>query len=198
MTRVLLFAKAPRPGSVKTRLARDIGDEAATAAYRSVGRQVFQQVAPSYRVTVWYDPPDAEDEMHAWLGDGDFRAQEGSDLGARMAHALAVHFREDEKGPCVVIGADAPHVTAQTIAQAERELEVVDVVLGPAVDGGYYLVGLHRPAPSLFVDVPWGTAGVLDITVARCAACDLSCSTLAPLRDLDTVRDLDLLNGERT
>ncbi len=194
MTRVVLFAKAPRAGFVKTRLARDIGADAAVQAYRDVGRRVVDQVATVLPLTVWYTPGDAAAEMRAWLGDLDYRRQVGRDLGERMAHAFTEHFAAGD-GPVIAIGADAPGVTREILVDADHRLETADVVLGPAVDGGYYLLGLRSPAPLLLDAVPWGTSRVLEVTVSRCEVAHLTVATLPQLRDLDTVEDLDALSG---
>ena len=190
--RVIMFAKAPRPGFVKTRLARDIGAAAAANAYRDVGSRVANQVATAFPLTVWYTPAGAADEMRMWLGDLDYREQVGRDLGERMAHAFAVHFAAGED-PVIAIGADAPGVTQEILRDAARSLEASDVALGPAMDGGYYLLGLRRLVPLLFHDVPWGTSRVLEVTVSRCRTADIAVAMLPPLRDLDTVADLDAL-----
>ncbi|MGD8727470.1 MAG: TIGR04282 family arsenosugar biosynthesis glycosyltransferase [Gemmatimonadales bacterium] len=189
--RLLLFAKAPRPGFVKTRLARDVGDERALAVYRSVGERVVAAVAP-YPLTVWYDPPDAEVEMRAWLGAGDYRPQQGDDLGSRMLHAFRVHMAQGE-APVIAIGADTPDVTGATVAQASAMLEHADVAVGPALDGGYYLLGLNRLHASLFEGIPWGTRDVLHITECRCRDLHLTVGQLGVLRDIDTVQDLEAL-----
>lgn len=195
--RVMLFAKAPRLGMVKTRLARDIGDARALDVYRSVGHHVAAAVAAEYPVTVWYDPPDAEPEMRSWLGDYECREQVGRDLGERMARAFREHFARGEH-PVVAIGADAPAVSAQTIADAEALLRGADVVIGPAHDGGYYLLGSDRPHDDLFRDVPWGSADVLGITVRHCADLHLSVGLLEVQRDIDTVEDLRALELDYT
>ncbi len=189
MTAVLLFAKAPRPGRVKTRLAAEIGEAAAVAAYRAVGARVSSQVGARYPLTVWYDPPDALEEMRDWLGDWVYRPQRGADLGERLRHAFAAHFADGD-APVLAIGADAPDVRADTIAAAHAALATADVVLGPAVDGGYYLIGLARDQPGVFAGVPWGGADVMRVTLHRCRRLGVRVRRLPVLRDLDTVADL--------
>ncbi len=93
----------------------------------------------------------------------------------------------------LAIGADAPGVGPAVVREAVRVLQQADVVLGPALDGGYYLIGLNREARHLFEGVPWGTPRVLQVTVALCVARDLKIGQLAPLRDLDTAADLEAL-----
>ncbi len=192
MTAVIMFAKAPRRGYVKTRLSADVGRARALEVYRQVGAQVAAGVARRYPLTVWYDPPDAEREMRVWLGELEFHAQEGDDLGARMAHAFRVHLGRGD-APVVAIGADAPDVDAETIAQACRHLETADVVLGPALDGGYYLIGLRRQAESLFSGIPWGGPRVMAVTLAACERVQLAVRQLGRLRDIDTGGDLAAL-----
>jgi rSAM/selenodomain-associated transferase 1 len=197
VTAVLLFARAPLPGTVKTRLAAEVGQDVALQAYRDVGARVARQVAERYRLNVWYDPPGAEEQTRNWLGAHEYHAQPAGDLGARMEHAFSAHFARGDR-PVIAIGADAPGVTADTIAAAEAALREADVVLGPALDGGYYLLGFGGPHPELLADVPWGTADVLGITVARCRAGDLAVRQLEALRDLDTAADLQELGLARS
>jgi rSAM/selenodomain-associated transferase 1 len=181
---------------VKTRLAREVGDAAAVEAYRRVGAGVAAAVGAEFDLTVWHDPPDAEREMRDWLGDHEYRAQQGGDLGERMSRAVALHFDRGDR-PVLAIGADAPGVGPAVVREAVRVLEEADVVLGPARDGGYYLIGLNREAPHLFEGVPWGTPHVLQVTVALCVAGHLTVGQLAPLRDLDTAADLEPLGLRR-
>jgi rSAM/selenodomain-associated transferase 1 len=196
VTAVLLFAKAPRRGLVKTRLAADLGEDAALRLYRKVGARVATSVGEHYALTVWHDPPEAQDEMRAWLGEHVYVPQRGRDLGERLAHAFAWHFAKGD-GPVIVIGADAPHVSGATVAEAERHLGDIDAVIGPSVDGGYYLLGLRAPSPTVFEEIPWSTDRVFSITVARCRACHLRVQVLAVLRDLDTAADLEALGIRR-
>jgi rSAM/selenodomain-associated transferase 1 len=128
--------------------------------------------------------------MRAWLGAGiRYRDQGAGDLGARMLRA----FRErlaGEGSRAVIIGTDCPSLDAATIASAFAALEDHDLVVGPALDGGYYLVGLQAPQPVLFRDMPWGTARVLSETLERAAAAGLSVARLQPLADVDRPEDL--------
>lgn len=195
MTAVALLARAPRPGAVKTRLAREIGDIAAADVYRRIGRQVADAVGAGLAMTVWYDPPDAEAEMRAWLGEREYRPQFGGDLGERMGAACAWHFARGD-APVVVIGADCPAVTAATIREAEQLLAVVDVAIGPSVDGGYYLLGLNRPEPGIFAGVSWGSGSVREVTEAYCRRRELAVGLLSVQRDVDSLGDLTALGME--
>lgn len=193
MIDVLLFAKAPRPGFAKTRLAATLGSQAAAAVYRALGTRIVRQIAPVSSITVWFDPPDALLEMRAWLGDHTYRPQPKGDLGERLVHAFATHFTNASPGPALAIGADAPDVSAIIMHQAAEALVDSDVVLGPSRDGGYYLIGLTRPCPELFTDVPWGSGRVLEATLSACRCAGLRVATLPVLRDVDTVEDLTAL-----
>ena len=188
---LLVFAKAPRPGKVKTRLAGSMGDEAAAAVYRRMGRSVVAQVAGAgASVTVCFDPPCAEDEVRGWLGDGPARywPQPHGDLGRRMSRMFDRAFEVADR--VVVIGTDAPSVDAAIVDRALAALDTADVVLGPAADGGYYLLGLRAPLPVLFTGVAWSTAAVLRQTAARARDAGATVTYLEVRSDIDTPDDL--------
>jgi rSAM/selenodomain-associated transferase 1 len=189
MRAVMLFAKAPRAGSVKTRLASSIGAARAVEIYREMGLRVRVWIGGAHPVTVWYDPPDALPEMRAWLGEGEYVPQPEGDLGHRLERAFATHFGRGDQ-PVIAVGMDAPDVSGDTVREAVRMLETSDVVLGPAVDGGYYLIGLKRRVSGVFERIPWSTEHVLQATLERCERLGLATALLAPLRDIDTIDDL--------
>jgi len=186
------MAKHPVPGRVKTRLARALGPETACELFRAFILDLADRLRRlPYQVTWAYWPPGAP--FAALVPGARCRAQRGPDLGARMADALAAEFAGGI-GPVLMIGADAPHVPAPTLAEAVRALAgTADVVLGPAADGGYYLVGLRAPAPALFEGMPWGTDGVLAATLERAAARGLRVHLLAPSFDVDEAEDIERL-----
>ena len=188
------MAKYPAPGRVKTRLARTLGDELACRLYRAFVLDLADRLhAMSYPVTWVYAPADAP--FAALVGADRCRPQEGHDLGERMARAIAAAFA-DGPGPVIVLGADVPHVAASSLADAAAALGgEADVVLGPALDGGYYLIGVTAPAPSLFDGLAWGTSRVLADTLARAAAAGLRTRLVAPAFDVDEDADLDRLAG---
>lgn len=188
---VLVFAKAPRPGSVKTRLARSIGDAAAARVYRRMGRWVIDQLAGvQAEVTVCYDPPGARDEVRTWLGDGPahYWAQPDGNLGRRMAHMCDRAFKVSDR--VAVIGTDAPSVDAGTVNRALAALDTADIVLGPAADGGYYLIGLRAHRPPLFTGMSWSTDTVLRDTEARASESGARVTFLEVQSDIDTADDL--------
>jgi rSAM/selenodomain-associated transferase 1 len=193
MIPVLLFARAPRLGTVKSRLAAAVGEEAALTVYRALGRRVVEQIAPVSSLTIWYDPPDALGEMRAWLGEHAFRPQPEGDLGARITFGFREHFAAHPDRPVLAVGADAPEVDGETILAAARALAAGDVVIGPAQDGGYYLIGVSRPYPELFEGIPWGTSEVCEVTTGRCLALGTPPVLLPKLRDVDRLEDLAAL-----
>lgn len=188
---LLVFAKAPRAGTVKTRLARTIGDEAAAGLYRRMGRRIVVGVegVPA-RTVVCYDPPDAEPEIRHWLGPSPRRymPQGGGDLGARLARMFDYAFADTDR--VVAIGTDAPATDADRVTHAIEALETADVVIGPARDGGYYLIGLRRPRPELFRGIRWGTGSVLAETRAEAERLGLRITWLELESDIDTGEDL--------
>jgi rSAM/selenodomain-associated transferase 1 len=185
---VHVLLKAPRPGAVKTRLAAAIGDTAAVALYRELAARTLAVVRETgWPCTVWYAPRDAERECRAWLGDeARLRAQPDGDLGARMAHAVA---SEPPGRATLLLGGDCPGVTAALLRAASSALERVPAVVGPSVDGGYWLLGVRTPPPALFDGMAWSTPGVLAETRRRLAAAGVGWEELATLRDVDTVDD---------
>lgn len=188
---VLVFAKAPRPGTVKTRLACSVGDEAATDIYRRMGRMVVDQLAGArVDIAVCYTPRSAEEDVRAWLGDAPDRywPQPDGDLGRKMRDMFDRAFQVVDR--VAVIGTDAPSVNAGTIDRALDALDSADVVLGPATDGGYYLLALRAPTPALFADVPWSTDTVLRDTAARATESGARVTYLEVESDIDTSDDL--------
>jgi rSAM/selenodomain-associated transferase 1 len=191
-----IFVKAPIPGRVKTRLAEDIGPSGAAEVYWRLGRQIVAATAGSgYQTTVWFTPAAEGAFVREWLdgvGRVAFRPQVGANLGDRLASAFVSEFAAGARR-VVMIGSDCPGVNRGIIQEAFNALGAHDVVLGPALDGGYYLIGLAAPQPGLFRGVAWSTAGVARQTRARAAALGLSCRVLRPLRDVDTARDARVL-----
>lgn len=188
---LLVFARAPRPGTVKTRLARTIGDEAAAGLYRRMGRRIVASVeAVPARTVVCYDPPNAEPEIRRWLGPSPRRyvPQGGGDLGARMSRMFDRAFTDADR--VVAIGTDAPATDAGRVARAIDALDTADVVIGPARDGGYYLIALRRPCPALFQGIRWGTGSVLAETCSKAEQLGLRVTWLDLESDIDTAGDL--------
>ena len=190
---VFVFVKAPVPGRVKTRLASALGDIVAARLYRSLARRIVERVGMGeYRTVVYFDPPGAERDIREWLGaEREYRPQPGGDLGERLRRAFEVGFREAD---CVaVVGTDIPDLDARVVVRA---FDLVsgpgspEVVFGPALDGGYYLLALDRPAPGLFDGIAWSTGSVLAESIQRAKDLRLTVRLLDPLADIDRPEDL--------
>jgi rSAM/selenodomain-associated transferase 1 len=183
--KVLIMARAPRAGAVKTRLqpllgARGCADLQAALIRHTVARA--RPVAPTYLAL------DGDCATCGGVSAPDVAQfdQHGADLGARMRNAVA-----RVGGPVIVIGTDVPTLTAEHLCAAADMLADHDVVFGPALDGGYYLVALREPHPQLFAIDPalWGGPDVLRASVAAATTAGLRVGLLKPLRDLDTPED---------
>lgn len=197
--RLLIFAKAPVPGRVKTRLATTYGRRGAAVIYRQLLCQtlmhaVAAQAAP---VELWVSPGRA----HPWLAARAhelgvrLRVQPPGDLGRRMQQALRATLRRASFA--ALIGADCAALPPWLLLQAfDRLARGAQAVLGPAEDGGYVLVGLHRPQPLLFQAIPWSGPGVLAATRTRLRRLGLHCEELPLSFDIDRAPDLIRLRRE--
>lgn len=184
---VLVFLKAPRPGFVKTRLARDLGPAQAARIYRRLAEAQLEKIPRDWLVEIRYAPRGARAEMRAWLGPRwHLRVQRSGDLGVRLTAAFAQAFKNGAHR-VFAVGADCPELDAARLQRAADALTLADVVLGPARDGGYYLIGLRRPAPALFKGIPWSTTAVLRETRRRARAAGWRVRLLDELEDVDDV-----------
>jgi rSAM/selenodomain-associated transferase 1 len=180
-----VFLKAPRMGTVKTRLASEIGARQALRLYRvMVARTLASAGDANLEVTVWFTPPEAAVEVRFWLGTRwDLRPQSSGDLGARLS---AAEHAVPQGRPWIAIGVDCPRLTSELLREAVEIIQRGSIVLGPASDGGYYLIGGTTPLPGLFTDMPWGTDRVLSETRARLQRAGARWHELLELRDVDT------------
>lgn len=186
---LLLFAKAPIAGKVKTRLTSHCSDQQAADLAKILIQASLEKVVAAWPgqvyLSVWLD------QDHPFFGEMVNRypikmtSQCDGDLGEKMRHALA-NFGY----PAAVMGCDAPHVSEVTLQQAYQKLASGQSVIGPAKDGGYYLLGLTRDADSLFIDKPWGGEKVLEQTLACAEQAELQLDLLDSLNDVDEWSDL--------
>ncbi len=187
--KLIIFVKAPREGLVKTRLAASIGAPAAALAYRTLMKRLIDRLREIPAVELRYAPDDALSEIQPWLQSAwTARPQGDGDLGSRLDRAFAEAFAE-HADKVVVIGSDCPTVTARDIRQAWTGLSKHDLVLGPATDGGYWLIGLRKHAPRLFESIPWSTDTVFRETLKRAKETRLSLHHLRERKDIDTAQD---------
>ncbi len=186
---IAVFTKSPTPGAVKTRLIPALGAERAAQLQQQLIERALRAACamPNARVTLWLagDPADSFIAACAQRFALPVLPQVGADLGARMHHAFAATAE-----PLLLIGTDCPQLQTRDLVSAKAALNRNDVVLQPAADGGYVMVGLARPQPALFEAMPWGSTEVFNETQRRIAAAGLRCALLPTLHDLDTAADL--------
>ena len=192
--RLILFTRYPEPGRTKTRLIPHLGAEGAAALQRQMTEYVLTQVLETssqfpLSVEVRFEGGDLAG-MRAWLGDQlVYQAQGDGDLGDRLVRAFQQGFEAGIER-IVVIGADCPGITPPLMIQAFKHLQQNDLVLGPAEDGGYYLVGLRQAQPALFRNIAWSTADVFRQTDAIAQQQKLAIAYLDRLSDVDRPEDL--------
>jgi uncharacterized protein len=190
---ILLFIKEPVAGRVKSRLSAFLGADAALDLYRSFVLDMLTSIeASGIPFRVCFHPPDAEAAIRQWLGGHlAYQPQEGDDVGERMEHAFTQVFAEGCPR-AVLVGSDIPDLPPAAFSEAIRDLDDHDAVIGPAQDGGYYLIGFRTNTflPEIFRDIEWSTADVFSKTMQ---ILDRSCRKVLQLprwRDVDTLDDL--------
>ena len=187
---LLIFCRFPEPGRTKTRLIPAVGPEGAARIYQEMAERVVQQVRcvdrTNFRPLLCVEPPERQNEVKAWLGrEFDTLPQAPGHLGAKLESAFrAAFFLGAER--VVAIGTDCIELTSAHISRSFKVLKEENVVLGPARDGGYYLIGMNRMIPGLFQGITWGTNEVLKETMVRVERAFL----LPELGDIDTPEDL--------
>jgi uncharacterized protein len=182
---VMAFLKAPRPSLVKTRLAEKLGAERATDVYRGLVERQLRAIPAGWAVEIHFSPADAEPELRAWLGEEyAYRCQSDGDPGHRLRKAFGAAFAR-RNSLVLAISGDCPDLDQSTFLEAAGRLSRADVVLGPARNGSYYLLGLRAAATSLFDDIPWNSSKILTATLARAKAAGLSRELLPPKDDID-------------
>ncbi|HEX8616650.1 MAG TPA: TIGR04282 family arsenosugar biosynthesis glycosyltransferase [Thermoanaerobaculia bacterium] len=201
--RLLVFARLPELGQVKTRLARDVGEANALAIYEAMLRDLLANVGESSADTeiefLWPPTPAANGEsLRRAFAHHSVAIQTGATLGERLSMALSERFFFHKTRKIVVIGADDPTLTRELIEHAFALLDSVEYVLGPAADGGYYLIGCRALSfdPVVFHDIDWGTSTVLATTLQRIASIERTVALLPERYDIDTADDLQRYAAE--
>jgi rSAM/selenodomain-associated transferase 2/rSAM/selenodomain-associated transferase 1 len=198
--RVIVFTRYPKPGRTKTRLIPALGTEGAAALQQIMTELAIRRMddLKSRRrlsLEVYYEGGTRR-LLARWLGpDRRYRRQNRGNLGMRMARGFAQAFR-DGMTRTVIVGTDCPDIRPDLVERALDSLKNNDLVLGPAADGGYYLVGLRRAVFQLFYGVPWGTERVLEQTLQIADRLGLSYTLLESLTDIDRPEDIDVWKRE--
>jgi rSAM/selenodomain-associated transferase 1 len=200
--RLLVFARLPERGKVKTRLARDLGDDRTLALYDAMLRDLFSNLGAStddLEIEVLWAPTESAngDALAEAFPGYALAMQTGDTLGDRLCMAFSERFFFHWTQKVVAIGVDEPSLTRALIEHAAGLLDSCDWVVGPAADGGYYLIGCRAAAFSsaIFKDVEWGTDRVFTETMAKIRTWQTSVAVLPLRRDLDGIDDLRAYGG---
>ncbi|WP_353931327.1 TIGR04282 family arsenosugar biosynthesis glycosyltransferase [Okeanomitos corallinicola TIOX110] len=191
---IIIFTRYPEPGKTKTRLIPALGDMGAASLQKQMTEHTLSQVrklttTSAITVEVRFSGGSCE-LMQNWLGlDLLYKNQGEGDLGQRMMRSLTDAFANNCE-QVIIIGTDCPGLDCQILISALEKLQGCELVLGPAIDGGYYLIGLRQLVPELFSNIPWGTAQVFSQTVEIAQKLNLSSAYLSSLADVDRPEDL--------
>ncbi|TGM05135.1 TIGR04282 family arsenosugar biosynthesis glycosyltransferase [Leptospira jelokensis] len=185
---LIIFAKQPKLGQVKTRLAQTIGDSKALEVYEEL-LDITESVTADLeaeKIVYWDQIPDSG---HSYFQIGYKHSKQSSgDLGTKMANAFQYEFQKS-KGKVLIIGTDCPYLKASIFLDAYKALEHSDFVIGPALDGGYYLLGMNEYLPFVFDGIPWSTDSVLTLTLENIKRNHFKCTLLEELDDIDTIHE---------
>ncbi|MBT0663518.1 TIGR04282 family arsenosugar biosynthesis glycosyltransferase [Geobacter pelophilus] len=197
---LLIFAKWPEPGKVKTRLSPPLETHEATELYRCMLLDTLENSADiigTSRMIFFDGEPGRSADFKLLAPDAEVVVQEGDDLGERLANAFAKAFAFGYRSVAVV-GTDSPHMPVARISEAFHLLnsQCADVIFGPSEDGGYYLVAMNSLNPGVFADIPWSSQDTLARSLEKTESLGLSPALLATGFDLDTVADLLRLKQE--
>ncbi|MFH0994791.1 MAG: TIGR04283 family arsenosugar biosynthesis glycosyltransferase [Pseudomonadota bacterium] len=201
--KLIIFTRYPEPGTTKTRLICALGANGAAKLHRQMAERVVGEaraLKASIGIAIEIRFAGGDDfKMRQWLGnDMEHAAQVGLDLGERMDNAFKAGF-DQGCDRIVLVGSDCPELTADILEKAFQALDHHSVVLGPAVDGGYYLIGLKQRLSIVFQDIPWGTKNVLEETRKVLSTLEVSCALLERLSDVDMPEDLPIWeNAQKT
>ncbi len=190
---ILLFMKAPRPGNVKTRIAKSIGNKKAARLYRNFVMDIISMVETCKKqVIIFYHPEDGKNEIENLLGKNHiYFSQTGDNLGKRMQKAFEKAFDMGVKKG-VLMGTDIPDLPSEIIESAFNYLDSKKSVIGPAFDGGYYLIGFRQNffSASVFENIPWSTPKVFEKTLSKMKTLQIEPYILPGWRDMDSMDDL--------
>lgn len=197
MNALLVVAKRPAPGQTKTRLTPPLTPQAAAQLYEAFLQDTLALIrcVPNVKPIIAYLPEGEEDYFSSLAPDFELILQRGADLGARLDNALT-HCLSNGFSRAAIMDSDSPTLPVECLTEAFAHLDHADGVLGPCDDGGYYLIGLKRPAPRLLRGVQMSTSNVLRDTLALAAESNLKFSQLPMWYDVDTVIELQRLQAE--
>lgn len=189
---LILFLKYPAPGLVKTRIGKVLGVDSTAGLYRSFVADILHKIqAVEADLIVYFDPPDRQSDVRIWLGTKLLLfPQKGNDLGKKMENAFLEQFQMGYQR-LVLIGSDIPHISSAILRESLDLLCENQAVIGPAKDGGYYLIGFNssRFLPQVFQGIAWSTGSVFRESMAVFEKNGITAAELAMMSDIDTLDD---------
>ena len=190
---VALFVRVPVPGQVKTRLVGGLGAGGACRLYQAMVADILSNIqACAFPLYLFHDGTEKSALPAAWVAAAaKVIAQQGEGIGARMAAAFEYCFAENID-QVILVGSDIPGLDADILVNASAALALHDAAMVPVIDGGYCLIALQRERyrSSILEEIPWSTDQVLRVTLQRCEECGMSVALQRPLRDIDTMADV--------
>ncbi|NND06924.1 MAG: glycosyltransferase [Saprospiraceae bacterium] len=181
---IIVFLRVPESGKVKTRLASTMGKDKALSIYKQLTTMTLDVVRQTDAGILLFYFPDVPAAVPAF---GQAFRQQGTNLGEKISNAFDQALTSHQQ--VLIIGTDCPYLTVDQIDRAFNALDTADVVVGPASDGGYYLLGLNAPAPAMFRDIDWSTDKVLTQTLAKSQLLGFNHHLLEELSDIDYEED---------
>jgi len=195
--KLIIFTRYPEPGKTKTRLIPVLGKEGAASLHRQLTEGVILQAKELQNLDISLEvhfTGGSKKFMEEWLGGEIFYEEQAmGDLGIKMSAAFENSFNSGME-KVVIVGSDCPDLNSQLMGLAFAELEGCDLVLGPALDGGYYLIGMRKFVPEILRGINWGSGEVFAQTIAIAEDLNLTFANLLPLADIDRPEDLSILD----
>ena len=184
---LIVFIKNIQLGKVKTRLAATVGNEQAVKIYRALLERTRQAAlgVDAERFVFYSSFIEENDEWSS--ADFSKNTQSGTDIGERMHHAIEEALSTQEKA--IIFGGDIAGLNSDILTEALNKLDEFDTVIGPAIDGGYYLIGMKKPQPSIFQNIEWSSENTRQMTLDKIKALGLTCHSLPELSDIDYEED---------
>ncbi len=193
-TAIIVFTKFPVEGKVKTRLAKNMGNKFAVSFYRVCAEHTFKELIKvketGSELFLFYSEENEIEQVMNWAGNNfNYYSQQGNDLGLKMYNAFETVFKKGYK-KVIIVGTDAPDVSMNLVQSVISVLDNYSVVIGPANDGGYYLLGFKSKLIDLFSGIEWSTNSVFDNTIEKLNRSKINYFMLDELTDIDTAEDL--------
>jgi len=190
---LIVFVRYPEVGKVKTRLAEGTNKDFARDIYKLCAEKIFGEISflKNFNKYIFYSEAKDKEKIIQWTNNKFlYSLQKGGDLGERMFNAFEFVFNQQNQ-KAIIIGTDIPDLSKEIILKAEAELDNNDLVIGPAFDGGYYLLGMKKAHKNLLEDVKWSSGSVFNSTMKKASLLNLVVREMQMLHDIDTKMELD-------